>query len=330
MQNCRSLSLSAASAAVLAIGFSATQVSAQEAFPTKPVTFVVPASAGGPSDTVTRIVADAMSKELGQQIVVQNMGGAGGTLGAAQVANAAPDGYTLLLYHVGVATSTSLYDDLPYDPAAFASVGQVANVPMVIVARNNFPPEDINALVEHLKTNGSDVTLAHAGVGAVSYLCGMLLMQEIGTQFVEVPYPGTGPAVTDLLAGNVDLMCDQTTNTMGHIQSDAVKAYAVTTREPIEALPDLPTLSSSGMEGFEVGAWHALWAPEGTPQERLDVLSGALQNALQNPAVVERLVTLGAEPVSQEEATPQSLDQKHQAEIAKWAKVIEAAGASVN
>ena len=298
-----------------------------QTYPEKPVTILVPAAAGGPSDTVTRIVADAMAKTLGGEIVIQNMGGAGGTLGAAQVAKAPADGYTLLLYHIGVATSASLYENLPYDPGeAFAGIGQVADVPMTVIARKDFEPADVGALIAHLRQNGSEVTYAHAGIGAASHLCGMLLMQEIGTQLIEVPYPGTGPALTDVVGGQVDMICDQSTNTLGQIKSGEVKAYAVTTPDPVSVLPDLPTLDDSGMQGFEVSAWHALWAPKGTPPEAIETLSAALQKALKDPTVVERLSDLGAQPASQEQATPQALDKKLQSEIEKWAGVIEAAG----
>ena len=298
-----------------------------QTYPEKPVTILVPAAAGGPSDTVTRIVADAMAKTLGGEIVIQNMGGAGGTLGAAQVAKAPADGYTLLLYHIGVATSASLYENLPYDPGeAFAGIGQVADVPMTVIARKDFEPADVGALIAHLRQNGSEVTYAHAGIGAASHLCGMLLMQEIGTQLIEVPYPGTGPALTDVVGGQVDMICDQSTNTLGQIKSGEVKAYAVTTLDPVSVLPDLPTLDDSGMQGFEVSAWHALWAPKGTPPEAIETLSTALQKALMDPTVVERLSDLGAQPASQEQATPQALDKKLQSEIEKWAGVIEAAG----
>ena len=298
-----------------------------QTYPEKPVTILVPAAAGGPSDTVTRIVADAMAKTLGGEIVIQIMGGAGGTLGAAQVAKAPADGYTLLLYHIGVATSASLYENLPYDPGeAFAGIGQVADVPMTVIARKDFEPADVGALIAHLRQNGSEVTYAHAGIGAASHLCGMLLMQEIGTQLIEVPYPGTGPALTDVVGGQVDMICDQSTNTLGQIKSGEVKAYAVTTLDPVSVLPDLPTLDDSGMQGFEVSAWHALWAPKGTPPEAIETLSTALQKALMDPTVVERLSDLGAQPASQEQATPQALDKKLQSEIEKWAGVIEAAG----
>ena len=298
-----------------------------QTYPEKPVTILVPAAAGGPSDTVTRIVADAMAKTLGGEIVIQNMGGAGGTLGAAQVAKAPADGYTLLLYHIGVATSASLYENLPYDPGeAFAGIGQVADVPMTVIARKDFEPADVGALIAHLRQNGSEVTYAHAGIGAASHLCGMLLMQEIGTQLIEVPYPGTGPALTDVVGGQVDMICDQSTNTLGQIKSGEVKAYAVTTPDPVSVLPDLPTLDDSGMPGFEVSAWHALWAPKGTPPEALDTRAAALPKALQVPTVVDRLSDLGAQPASQEQATPQALDKKLQSEIEKWAGVIEAAG----
>ncbi|PJN93995.1 hypothetical protein CNY89_17120, partial [Amaricoccus sp. HAR-UPW-R2A-40] len=217
-------------------------------YPTQPITIVVPFSAGGPTDTVTRLVAEPMSKALGQQVVVQNVGGAGGTLGAAQVAKAQADGYTLLLHHIGMSTAPSLYDNLTFDPVTdFAPIGLVTNVPMTIIARKDFEPDTLAELVDYVKANADTVTLANAGIGAASHLCGMLFMDAIDTPLTSVPYQGTGPAMTDLIGGQVDFMCDQTTNTTGQIAAGAVKAYAVTTPERLAALPDLPTTAEAGL-----------------------------------------------------------------------------------
>jgi tripartite-type tricarboxylate transporter receptor subunit TctC len=312
--------------ATAALLFCAQAASAQD-YPDRPITMIVPFAAGGPTDTVARLIAEPMSRTLGQQVIVENVGGAGGTLGARRVAQADPDGYTLLLHHIGQATSASLYRKLPYDPAtAFEPIGLVTDVPMTLVARADFEPNSIGDLIEHVRANTDQVTYANAGVGAASHLCGMLLMDALDAQMTTVPYKGTAPAMTDLLGGQVDLLCDQTTNTTGHIKSGKIKAYAVTTPERVDSLPDLPTLDESGLEGFEVAVWHALYAPAGTPQEVVGKLSAALQAALQDPKVIERFADLGTEPVAQDRATPEALEQHLQAEIAKWRPIIEAAG----
>jgi tripartite-type tricarboxylate transporter receptor subunit TctC len=214
------------SLAVLAGIFSASLATAEaQDYPTNPVTVIVPFAAGGPTDTVTRLVAESMSKTLGQQVIVENVGGAGGTLGAARAAEAEPDGYTLLLHHIGMATSATLYRKLPYDPkTAFAPVGLVTEVPMILVARKDFPASNLQELIAYVKEHKDEVTYANAGVGAASHLCGMLFMQAIETQMTTVPYKGTGPAMTDLLGGQVDLLCDQSTNTTGQIKGGEVKA----------------------------------------------------------------------------------------------------------
>ena len=318
--------LAAAAASVLGAASASTAASAQ-AYPERPITVVVPFAAGGPTDTVARLVAEPMGKMLGQQVIVENVGGAGGTLGAGRVAKADPDGYTLLLHHIGQATSASLYRKLPYDPAtAFAPIGLVTDVPMTLVGRSDLEPADVGALLAFLKENGDAVTLANAGVGSASHLCGMLLMAALDVPLTTVPYKGTGPAMTDLLGGQVDLMCDQTTNTSGQIRSGKVKGYAVTTAQPVKSLPDLPTLASSGLPGFEVAVWHGLYAPKGTPPEIVDKLAAALQAAVKDPKVAERMADLGTEPVAPDRATPAALDRQLQAEIAKWKPIIQAAG----
>jgi tripartite-type tricarboxylate transporter receptor subunit TctC len=221
---------------------------------------------------------------------VENVGGAGGTLGAGRVAQSEPDGYTLLLHHIGMATSATLYRKLAYDSLnAFEYVGLVTDVPMTIVARKDLEPTDLKGLIEYAKANKDMVTVANAGIGAASHLCGMMFMSAIQTSLVTVPYKGTGPAMTDLLGGQFDVMCDQTTTTTAQIREGKIKGYAATTQKRLAVLPDLPTLEESGLKGFEVTAWHAMWAPRGLPADVSKRLAGALQAALKDPKVTERL-----------------------------------------
>jgi tripartite-type tricarboxylate transporter receptor subunit TctC len=297
-----------------------------QGFPDRQITMVVPFSAGGPTDTVARLVAEKMSADLGQQIIIENVGGAGGTLGAGQVAVAEADGYTLLLHHIGMATSATLYRNLAYDPIGFEYVGLVTDVPMVMVARNDFEPADFPAFIEYVKANKDMVTMANAGIGAASHLCGMLFQSAIDTQFVTVPYKGTGPAMTDLLGGQVDFMCDQTTNTTSQIQGGTVKAYAVTSGTRLDLFPDLPTATESGLPTMEFGIWHGIYAPKGTPAEAIERLSKSLQIALADPEVAKSMAELGTAPSTAEEATPAALKAKLESEIARWKPVIEAAG----
>ena len=296
-------------------------------YPDRAITMVVPFSAGGPTDTVARLVAESMSKTLGQQIVVDNVGGAGGTLGAGRVAKAEADGYTLLLHHIGMATSDTLYRKLAYKTLeSFDYVGLVTDVPMVIVSKPNFEPKDLQGLIDYVKANKDTVTYANAGIGAASHLCGMLFMSAINTQLTTVPYKGTGPALTDLMGGQVDFMCDQTTNTTNQIKEGKIKAYATTTAAPLAALPNVPTANDAGLPNFTVGIWHGIYAPKGTPKADLDKLSAALQKALTDPVVVERFASLGTAPVTAEEATPAALEAKLKSEVARWKPVIQAAG----
>ena len=298
-----------------------------QGFPDRPITIVVPFSAGGPTDTVTRLVAEAMSRDLGQQVLVENVGGAGGTLGAARVAKAEADGYTLLLHHIGMATSATLYRKLPYVPLeAFEYIGLVTEVPMVIVARKDFEPSDLKALIEYVKANKDKVTYANAGIGAASHLCGMLFMSNIETKLTTVPYKGTGPALTDLIGGQVDFMCDQTTNTTNQIKAKEIKAYASTSRERLQNLPDIPTATESGLQGMEFGIWHGLYAPKGTPEEAITRLNGALRKALADATVKQRFGELGTAPAAETEVTPEALKAKLESEIGRWKPIIEAAG----
>ena len=298
-----------------------------QGYPERQITMVVPFSAGGPTDTVARLVAERMSADLGQQIVIENVGGAGGTLGAGQVAKAEADGYTVLLHHIGMATSATLYRNLAYDTLnAFDYVGLVTEVPMVVTARADFEPADFPAFVDYVKANADSLTLANAGIGAASHLCGMLLMQALEAPLVTVPYKGTGPAMTDLLGGQVDIMCDQTTNTTQQIKGGTIKAYAVTTPERLDLFPDLPTAAESGFESMQFGIWHGIYTPKGTPPEVNQRLSQSLQTALADEGVAKAMADLGTAPSSAGDATPEALQAKLESEIARWKPVIEAAG----
>ncbi len=320
------MKLIATLATTLAISTAAFTAHAQN-YPERTITMVVPFAAGGPTDTVTRLVAESMSKDLGQQVIVENVGGAGGTLGAGRVATADPDGYTLLLHHIGMATSATLYRKLAYDTLnAFEYVGLVTEVPMTIVARKDLEPTDLKGLIEYAKANKDTATVANAGIGAASHLCGMLFMSAIETPLVTVPYKGTGPAMTDLLGGQVDIMCDQTTNTTKQIQAGTIKAYAVTSPERLDVLKDLPTTKEAGLDGMEVGIWHGIYAPKGTPAEITERLSKSLQVALKDQNVVARFAELGTKPSSDSDATPAALKAKLESEVARWKPVIEAAG----
>ncbi|MGL6210275.1 MAG: tripartite tricarboxylate transporter substrate-binding protein [Paracoccaceae bacterium] len=296
-------------------------------YPNQSITMVVPFAAGGPTDTVGRLVAEKMSAELGQQIVVENVGGAGGTLGAGQVAAAAPDGYTILLYNMSMATSVTLYRNLPFDPLTdFGYVGLVTEVPMTLIARKDLEPADMAAFIPFAKANPDVITIGNAGIGGASHMCGMLLMQAMDVAMVPVPYKGTGPAMTDLLGGQIDLMCDQTTNTTQQITAGTVKAYAVTTLERLTILPDLPTMGEAGLTDVEIAIWHGIWTPKGTPAEVNERLSVALQAALADPDLIARLAELGTTPSPATDATPTALQATMEADTARWKPIIEAAG----
>lgn len=312
--------------AVALLGLVGT-VQAQDAYPSKVITMLIPFAAGGPTDTVGRLVAQSMSKDLGQQVIVENLGGAGGTLGAGKAARSPADGYTIFLHHIGQATAPSLYRKLSYNASAdFETIGLVTDVPMTIVARSTLPAKNMQELLSYIKTNKDKVTYANAGIGSASHLCGMLFQTAVGVDLTTVPYKGTGPAMNDLLGGQVDFMCDQTTNTTSQIKGGKIKAFAVTTKKPVSSLPDLPTLDKAGLPGFEVAVWHGLYAPKGTPKPIVDRLSKSLQVALKDPAVISRFAELGTEPVAQDQATPAALRKHLDAEIARWKPIIEKAG----
>jgi tripartite-type tricarboxylate transporter receptor subunit TctC len=298
-----------------------------QAFPNRSITLVVPFAAGGPTDVVARALGQSMSKTLGQTVVIENKLGAGGTLAANHVAKAAPDGYTILIHHNGMATAPALYRKLPFNPLTdFEYISQAVDVPMTLVGRKDLPPANLQDLVAYLKANASRINLAHAGLGAVSHLCGMVFRQAIGVELQTVPYQGTAPALNALLGGQVDLLCDQTTQTAQHIKAETVKLYGVTTMERIKALPNAPTLNEQGMKGFEVVVWHGIYAPKGTPPAALDKLNGAVRAALKDPTVSQRMSELGAEIVPDSKLTSEGLRSWLKTEIDRWGPVIRAAG----
>jgi tripartite-type tricarboxylate transporter receptor subunit TctC len=305
---------------------SVAPIGAQD-YPTKVITMIVPFAAGGPTDTVARLTTVPMSKTLKQQVIVENVGGAGGTIAANRVAKASPDGYTILIHHIGMATSPALYRKLPFNPLTdFEPIGLINEVPMTMVAKKDFPAKDLKELIAYVKANKEKVNYANAGVGAASHLCGMLFMTAIETDVTTVPYSGTGPAMNDLLGGQVDFMCDQTTNTTSQIKAGKIKVYGVTTKKRVASLPNVPTMDEAGMKGFEVSIWHALYAPKGTPKAVIDKLTKALQVALKDENVKQRFAELGTEPVAENRATPAALAAHLKAEIDRWTPIIKKAG----
>lgn len=298
-----------------------------QTYPTRTITMMIPFAAGGPTDTVGRLVAESMSKSLGQQIVVENLAGAGGTRAPGQLVKANPDGYTILLHHIGMSTAPTLYRKLPFNPVTdFETIGLVTDAPMSLIARPTLEAKNFPELLTYIKTQRDKISLGNAGVGAASHLCGMLLMSAMDVPMTTIPYNGTGPAMTDLLGGQIDLMCDQTTNTTSQIKGGKVKGYGVTTMKRVKGLPDLPTLDEAGLKGFEVAVWHGVYAPKGTPKPVIDKLSKALQAALKDEKVVARFADLGTEPVPQSDATPEAHTKKLASEIERWRPLIQKAG----
>ena len=314
-------------AALASLATLAAPLAFAQGYPTKAITLVVPFAAGGPTDIVARTLAGVMTKSLGQTVVVENKAGAGGTLAAGHVMRAAPDGYTYLIHHNGMATAPALYRKLPYNPQTdFEHVSQVIDVPMTLLGRKSLPANTFPELLAYMKAQGDKINLAHAGLGAVSHLCGMVLRQAVGVDMTTVPYQGTGPAFQALLGGQVDILCDQTTQTTPHIKAGTVKFYGVTTRDRIKVLPDAPTLAEQGLKGFEVVVWHGIYAPKNTPKDATEKFANALRAALKDPAVVQRMTELGAEFVPDSKLTPEGLRSWLKQETERWGPVIKAAG----
>src|SRR5512140_1585128 len=311
--------------------FAFAAIGAQAAdFPNRPITIVVPFAAGGPTDRVARDLAEAMRKPLGgATLLVDNAAGAGGTIGANKVAKASPDGYTILLHHIGMATQPALYRNLPFKTLEdFEYLGMVNDVPMTLIGRPSLPANNFAELRTWLNANKGKVNLANAGLGAASHLCGLLFMNALKFDMTTVPYKGTGPAMTDLIGGQVDLMCDQTTNTSGQIESKKVKAYAVTTAKRLTtpALKDLPTLQEAGLKDFQVTIWHGLYAPKGTPANVQKKINEALKVALKDPDFIKKQEGLGAVVVTDKRVEQAEHKKFVAAEIAKWGPIIKAAG----
>ena len=304
--------------------------SAAAAFPDKPITIVVPFAAGGPTDKVARDLAEAMRKPLGNAtIVIDNTAGAGGTLGAQKVARAAPDGHTLLVWHIGLATSPALYRNLSFKPLQdFEYAGLINEVPMTLVGRPNLPANNYGELLKWMNDNKGKINLANAGLGAASHLCGLLFQQSLKIDMTTVPYKGTAPALTDLMGGQVDLLCDQTTNTTTQIASGKVKVFAVTSPKRLTTpeLRNVPTLDESGLKGFDVSIWHGLYAPKGTPAAVMDKLNAALRAALKDADFVKKQEALGAVVVADDRVSPAAHKKFVEAEINKWGPAIKAAG----
>ena len=304
---------------------------ASQTFPSKPITMMMPYAPGGPGDTITRLFAGSMQKILGQQIVVDNTAGASGAIGTAKVARSKPDGYTLLMIHVSHATNMAMYKNLSYHPVDdFEPIGSATSGPMVIVAQNEFPPKDLNEFVAYLKTNQKKVSLAHAGVGSASHLCGLMMMNVLGVQLNEIPYKGTGPALTDLMGGQVDILCDQTSGTVPSVKSGKIKAYAAAGKNRLPSLPETPAIAEAGVKGFEINISFGLYAPKGTPKPVLEKLTAALQKSVTDPDIIKRLDGMGVSAVSIEQATPAALRAHLKNEIDTLGGLLIKAGVQAN
>jgi tripartite-type tricarboxylate transporter receptor subunit TctC len=297
---------------------------------TKPISIVVPFAAGGPTDRVARDLAEAMRAPLGGAVIlVDNAAGAGGSIGANKVAKAAPDGHTLLVHHIGMATMPTLVRNIPFKvDSDFEYVGMINDVPMTLIGKPSLPANNFKELSAWVTANKGKINLGNAGVGSASHLCGLLYQNAVQVDMTTVPYKGTAPAMTDLMGGQIDLMCDQTTNTTSQIEGKKVKAFAVTTAKHLTtpALKDLPTMQESGLKGFEVTIWHGLYAPKGTPPDVLAKINAALKTALKDPEFIKKQEGLGAVVVSDKRVEPAEHKKFVAAEIAKWSPIIKAAG----
>jgi tripartite-type tricarboxylate transporter receptor subunit TctC len=310
-------------ALILLIG--STLVYGQE-YPSKTITMIVPAGPGGSLDVLGRFLAQEMGNLLKQRIIVENVAGAGSTIGTARVAKAAGDGYTILFQNVGIAIAPALYRKLTFDPINdLEPIGRVADMPMTLVARKDFPAKDLKEMLAYVKANKDKINFAHAGTGSSTHLCSMLFMSDIKTDMTMVPYKGGGPALKDLMGGQVDLFCDSTLSTLGHIKSGTIKVYAVTSATRVSSLPDVPTVKETGLVDFEMTVWMGLWASKGTPKPIIGKLSAALQDALKSPLMKQRLLEFGTEPAPQL-ANPEALRVLLQNEIKKWEPLIKKAG----
>jgi tripartite-type tricarboxylate transporter receptor subunit TctC len=311
------------------LGLAATDAQAQT-YPQRPVTMIVPFAAGGPTDVIARIVSDHMSRTLGQQIVIENVAGAGGTTGITRAAQSQPDGYTIMMGHMGThGAAPALYPNLKYDPTKdFAPIGMAAGTPIVIVAKKDFPANDLKGFLDYMKANGEKVNMAHAGVGSVSHSTGIFFNSVIKAKPTMVAYRGTGPALNDLMANTVDYMTDQIVNVAPQIQGGNIKAFAIATAQRSPALPNVPTTKEAGLDGYEVSAWNAMFAPKGTSPEIVKKLNDALVKALDDENTKKRLLDLGGVLPTGAERSPEALQKLVESEVARWTPVLKAAGAT--
>jgi tripartite-type tricarboxylate transporter receptor subunit TctC len=312
-----------------AAALAASGPAARAAYPERNITMIVPFAAGGPTDVVARIVGEGMSRDLKQQIIVENVAGAGGTTGILRASQARPDGYTIMMGHMGThGAAPAVYPDLKYDPRKdFAPIGLAAGTPIVIVARKDFPAKDLKEFIGYVKANSQKLNEGHAGVGSVSYTTCALLNSQLGAKPTRVAYRGTGPSLNDLVAGQIDYMCDQIVNLVPQIQAGTIKAYAVALPERAPALPDVPTTGEAGLPEYQVSAWNAIFAPKGTPPEVVKRLSASLLKALEDPATKKRLLDLGADLSDKESRTPEGLQKLVEREVARWNEVLKTVAA---
>ena len=312
---------------VLALAATAMMTGAAQAqsYPNRPVTMIVPFAAGGPTDIVARIVGEHMSKTLGQQIVVENVAGAGGTTGITRAAQSKNDGYTIMMGHMGThGAAPALYANLKYDPVKdFEPIGMAAGTPILIVGKKNFPAKDLKEMMAYLKANPDKVNQAHAGIGAVSHMTCIMFNSQLGIKPTAVPYSGTGPALNDLVSGQVDYMCDQIVNLVQQIKAGSIKAYAIATPVRSPALPDVPTTVEAGMPEYQVTAWNAIFAPKDTPKEVVTALTDALNKALDDEATKGRLLELGAVLPTKDERGGKWLGEFVGKEVARWTPVLK-------
>ena len=311
----------------LALGGLISLPSLAQDYPNKPISMVMPYAPGGPGDVITRIFAAAMQKALGQQVIVENPAGAAGSIGTAKVARSKPDGYTLLMIHVSHATNPFMFKNLSYNPVEdFEPIGLATEGPMLLVARKDFPARDAREFLDYVRNNAAKLSMGHAGPGSAAHLCNLKFMQALKVDITQVPYKGAAPALNDLMGGQLDLMCDQTTNNLPSVQSGRVRAYAVAGTQRLAQLPDVPSLQEAGVSGFEISIFFGLYAPKGTPRPVLDRLTAALQQAVRDPDVKARLASLATLPVSPDKARPEALRAHLKQEIDTLGPLLQAAG----
>lgn len=313
--------------AILALGTLLGGLALAQDYPNRPITLVMPYAAGGPGDVITRIYAAALQKSLGQQVVVDNPAGAAGSIGTAKVARSKPDGYTLLMIHVSHATNPFMFKSLSYNPVEdFEPIGLATEGPMLLVARKDFPARDAREFLDYVRANASKLSMGHAGPGSAAHLCNLKFMQALKVDITQVPYKGAAPALNDLMGGQLDLMCDQTSNNLPTVQSGRVRAYAVAGTQRLAQVPDVPSLQEAGLSGFEISIFFGMYAPKGTPKPVLDRLTAALQQAVRDPDVKARLAALATLPVPVEKARPEALRAHLKSEIDTLGPLLQGAG----